>query len=75
MESTVRSRPLSEGQLMVLQIVKNMDNEQDLNELRDLLLEFNNRKMQEQLEKVVAEKGYTDADFEDMLNGHMRKTR
>ena len=47
MESVVKSRPLSEAQLMVLQIVKNQYNEQDLNELRELLLDFNNRKMQE----------------------------
>jgi len=73
MESVIKSRPLSEAQLMVLQIVKNQYNEQDLNELRELLLDFNNRKMQEHLDKIVAEKGYTDKDFEDMLYGHSRK--
>jgi hypothetical protein len=30
--------------------------------------------MQEHLEKIVAEKGYTDADFENMLARHQPKS-
>ena len=74
MESVIKSRPLSEAQLMVLQIVKNIESEQDLNELRDLLLHFHEERMQRHLDKVVAEKGYIDADFNKMLKGHDRKT-
>ena len=75
MESVIKSRPLSEAQLMVPKIVKNQYDEEELNELRELLLDFNNRKMQAHLDKIVAEKGYMDKDFEAMLYGHDRKTR
>ncbi|HWZ03710.1 MAG TPA: hypothetical protein VNX40_08870 [Mucilaginibacter sp.] len=75
MESVIKSRPLSEAQLMVLQIVKNQYNEEDLNELRELLLDFVDKRVQLHLDKTIAEKGYTDKDFEDMLYGHSRKTR
>jgi len=75
MESVINSKPLSDAQLMVLQIVKNQYSEQDLNELRELLLDFNNRKMQAHLDEIVAEKGYSDKDFNNMLHAHSRKTR
>ena len=67
--------PMSQAQLMVLSLVNEQYNENDLAELRELLLDFNHRKMQRQLDKTVAEKGYTDQDFEQMLKGHTRKTR
>ncbi len=61
--------------MMVWQVVKDLHSEQDLNDLRDLLIDFNNLKMQQHLDEIVAQKGYTDADFEKMLNGHDRKAR
>lgn len=75
MKNVLKAKPLNKAQMMVWQIVKDMESEQDLNELRDLLLDFYESKMQEHLDKTVAEKGYTDADFEKMLYGHDRKTR
>jgi hypothetical protein len=67
--------PLNQAQLMVLTLVKEQYNENDLSELRQLLLDFNHRKMQKQLDQTVAEKGYKAKDFEQMLKGHARKTR
>jgi hypothetical protein len=75
MKNAVKAKPLSQAQMMVWQIVKDIESEQDLNELRDLLVDFNRTKMQQHLGKIVDEKGYTDADFERMLNGHDRKAR
>jgi hypothetical protein len=75
MENAVKSKPLSQGQLMVWQVVKNLYSERDLDDLRELLLDFNNLKMQEHLDETVAQKGYTEVDFEKMLNGHDRKSR
>ena len=69
----MKAKPLSEAQLMVLQVVKNQYDEEDLNELRELLLDFVDKKVRQHLDKTVAEKGYTDKDFEDMLYEHMRK--
>lgn len=74
MENTLKM-PMSQAQLMVLTLVKEQYSEHDLAELRALLLDFNHRKMQRQLDQTVAEKGYTDQDFEEMLKGHTRKTR
>jgi hypothetical protein len=74
MKSAVKPNPMNHAQIMVLQVVKEQYyNEQDLEELRALLLDFNDRKMQQHLDKTVAEKGYTKHDFEKMLTGHQRK--
>ncbi len=59
---------------MVLQIVKKPYSEQDLEDLRELLLGFNSRKMQQHLDETIAQKRYNTADFQNMLAGHMRKT-
>jgi hypothetical protein len=75
MKNALTAKPLNQAQSMVLEVVKNHDNEQDLNELREILLDFSNRKMQQHLDEVVAEKNYTSADFENMLKGHDRRTR
>jgi hypothetical protein len=75
MKNVMKAKPLNQAQMMVWQVVKDLHTEQDLNDLRDLLLEFNDRKVQEHLDETVAQKGYTDADFERMLNGHDRKSR
>lgn len=73
MRNTLKT-PMNQAQMMVLQVVKEQYNEQDLAELRQLLIDFNHRKMQKHLDKTVTEKGYTTQDFEQMLKGHARKT-
>ena len=75
MRNAVKAKSLSPAQMMVWQVVKDIESEQDLNELRDLLLDFNRTKLQQHLDKIVTERGYTDADFEKMLSGHDRKSR
>ncbi len=67
MRNTLKT-PMNQAQMMVLQVVKEQYNEQDLAELRQLLIDFNHRKMQNHLDKTVAEKGYTTKDFEQMLS-------
>lgn len=74
MKNAVRSKRLSDAQMLVLQVVQQPSyDEKDLAELRTLLVEFNNEKLQQHLDKVVAEKGYTKYDFEAMLIGNQRK--
>jgi hypothetical protein len=75
MKNAVKAQPLSDAQIMVLQIVKEQYDEQDLEDLRHLLLTFNHDKMQKHLDKTVAEKGYQAVDFDKMLHGHSRKER
>jgi hypothetical protein len=75
MKNVVKSKRLSDAQMLVLQVVQQPSyDEKDLAELRTLLVEFNNEKLQQHLDKMVAEKGYTDEDFDKMLKGHDRKT-
>jgi hypothetical protein len=75
MKHAVKSQSLTPAQVMVLQVVKEQYDQKDLDELRDLLLDFNDRKMQQHLNETVAQKKYTSADFEKMLHGHDRITR
>jgi hypothetical protein len=65
---------MNKAQMMVLQVVKEQYDEQDLAELKQLLIDFNHRKMQQHLDKSVAEKKYSSQDFEKILKGHNRKS-
>ena len=60
---------MNQAQTMALQVIKEQYNEQDLAELRQLLIDFNHCKMQNHLDKTIAEKGYTNQDFEQMKTG------
>ena len=75
MKSAVKAKPLNHAQIMVLQVVKEQYSEEDLEDLRELLIAFNDRKMQQHLDKTIAQKGYTVSDFENMLTGHQRKAQ
>ncbi|GAB3938699.1 hypothetical protein [Mucilaginibacter myungsuensis] len=72
-KSAVKNGPLNDAQLMVLKVVKDQYDEKDPEDLRKLLIDFNDRKMQEHLDKFIDEKGYTDAGFEKMSHGHGRQ--
>ncbi len=65
--------PLTQAQMLVLQVVKEQYNEQDLDELKQLLIDFNHKKMQKHLDESVANREYTDEDFEKILKRHDRK--
>ncbi len=64
--------PFSEAQLELLSLFKMKLNNTDLQELRQLLLEFKFRKLQENIEQVVEEKGYSEKTFEAMQQEHNR---
>jgi len=75
MKNVLKPNRLNDAQMLVLQVVQQpLYDEKDLAELRTLLIAFNNEKLQDHLDKVVAEKGYTEEDFDKMLKGHDRKT-
>jgi hypothetical protein len=44
MKNAIKANPLNEAQLMVLQVVNQHYSEQDIEDLRKLLLDFNNKK-------------------------------
>jgi len=70
----IQRTPMNQAQMMVLNIVKEQYSEQDLVELRQLLIEFNHRKMQKHLDKTISDKKYVEQDFEKILKGHARKS-
>lgn len=73
MRNTLKT-PMNQAQMLVLQVVKEQYNEEDLEELKQLLIDFNHRKMQQHLDQTVAKKGYVAQDFENILKGHNRQT-
>ena len=75
MKNGIKDKPLTDAQRMVLHAVNGQYSDEEIEELRGLLLDFNNRKMQDHLDEVVAQKKYSKVDFENMLTGHLRKTR
>ena len=73
MKTTEKVKPLNPAQIMVLQVVKEQYDEQELEDLRVLLTDFNHRKMQRHLDETVVDKGYAVSDFKKILSAHYRK--
>lgn len=64
--------PFTDAQIELLGLFKTKLNQHDMQELRQILLNFKFKKMQNLVEEVVQEKGYTEQDFEQMKNEHHR---
>ncbi len=64
--------PFTEAQIELLSLFKVKLNQTDMQELRQLLLEFKFRKLQENIEQITEEKGYTEQDFDKMRQEHNR---
>ncbi len=64
--------PFTEAQIELLSLFKVKLNQADMQELRQLLLEFKFRKLQENIEQITEEKGYTEQDFDNMKKEHNR---
>jgi hypothetical protein len=64
--------PFTEAQIELLSLFKVKLNQSDMQELRQLLLEFKFRKLQENIEQITEGKGYTEQDFDNMKQEHNR---
>jgi hypothetical protein len=64
--------PFTDAQLELLGLFKTKLNDNDLKELRQLLLEFKFKKFQENIEQISEQKGYTETDFDAMNKEHQR---
>jgi hypothetical protein len=64
--------PFSAGQLELLKLFKTPLSDTELRELKDVLLAFKFRKLEQVIEKDVQEKGYKVSDFDKMQNEHNR---
>lgn len=76
-DTVFQSKPktLNNTQLMLLKLFSRNMSEQETEEIRDLLLNYLNQKLQMQLEKDIAEKGITQDDLDKVLNESQRTRR
>jgi hypothetical protein len=66
------ARSLNATQLMLLKLFNRDMKEQEMNEIRDLLLNYLDTKLQIQLDKDIASKGISQADLDNVLNESQR---
>jgi hypothetical protein len=65
-------KTLNATQLMLLKLFSRNLSEQETEEIRELLLNYLDNKLQAQVEKDVAAKGITQADLNRVLNESQR---
>ncbi|MBQ1752894.1 MAG: hypothetical protein II109_05745 [Paludibacteraceae bacterium] len=71
METTLRT-PFNETQIMLLKLFANAQTEQEELELKNLLVDFYNRKMVRAAERVIKEKNLTNEKVEALSREHLR---
>lgn len=59
---------LNEIQVSLLRLFNRPMSENEVKELKRLLVKHYSAQLKEEVTKVVSEKGYTQKDFDDMLN-------
>lgn len=64
---------LNEAQLQLLKLFEVVKAEEDLRQLRTVLVQFLAQKTVEAADKSVADKGYTEQDISEWKNEHFRK--
>jgi len=73
MSIAVLNTPLNPAQLLLLRSFERYKcDDVRLEELKDVLMEFYNRKMQEELDGIWKERGYTNDTMHEWLNTHIR---
>lgn len=72
--STVLQTPLNDAQVEILQLFSEGLTNEQLQELRDLLIEFRFRLLDEQILKVAEEKNLTYSKIEKLSKEHHRTT-
>ena len=61
---------LSDIQISILRLFDQGINEDETFELRKILLDYFDKKLQSELDKVLEEKQYSDKDYHKMLNNN-----
>jgi len=68
------SAALNKTQLEILELFRNDQSEEELQELKSLLIAYLANKVTMEADKAFEERGYTEAIFEDWKKEHFRKT-
>ena len=66
---------LNNTQLEILKMFRNNQSEEDLQELKSLLIAYLSNKAVAEADKAFVEKGYASSIFESWKNEHFRKNR
>ncbi|MBK8566023.1 MAG: hypothetical protein IPN76_22450 [Saprospiraceae bacterium] len=66
-------QPLTNAQLEILGLFSENLSEQDMKDLHQWLLEFRYRRLQNTLNQVADEKGWTEKTFEEWGKAHLRQ--
>ncbi|MDR2621937.1 MAG: hypothetical protein LBC48_05065 [Dysgonamonadaceae bacterium] len=72
MEATLSYPPLNATQLHLLKMFSYTKNEDDLQELKTVLLDFYHKKLDEETDQLWTEGKINDAKIEEMLQSHYR---
>jgi hypothetical protein len=68
------SAPLNKTQLEILKLFRNNQSEEELQEIKSLLVTYLSNKVVFEADQAFDEKGYTSAIFEKWKHEHFRKT-
>ena len=66
------SQPLNEVQMMLLRLFSRPMPDYDLEAIREMLLNYYEKSLHQELERVIEEKNITRADFDAVLNKQQR---
>lgn len=66
------SQPLNDVQLMLLRLFSRPVASNDLEAIRNMLLDYYNKALQSELDRVIEEKNITREDFDAVLNKQQR---
>lgn len=69
---TVVSPPLNETQLMLLRLFSRAMTETEMRAVRQILLDYYEKELQEELDRVVTQKKITRKNFEELLEKQQR---
>ena len=68
MKATVANTPLNDAQLLLLQTFAHIKSEESLNELKSVLFDFYNKKLNEETDKWWNENNMTTEKFDEMCS-------
>ena len=72
MIASTEPKSLNETQLMLLKLFSRNMSDQETSEIRDLLLDYLDKKLQNQVEKDILRKGISQTDLDEVLNQSQR---
>ncbi|WP_341226682.1 hypothetical protein [uncultured Arcticibacterium sp.] len=67
-----KERPINELQESILRLIDRGIPDEDLLEIKDIIVKYLSEKLLDNVDKVIEEKGITEQDFKELENRHYR---